>query len=194
MSSTGKRLLPTYESDEPSSGAVKSVNVTFYSNEPAYYMGSGAELKLNEENGNYEYSVNLTKNGTYRYSFVDKAGNITDVPYTASKIDNTAPVITVTGIPETKAQVQAWNSDPANAGNQKNTYLHKSAHNLQVSADEAGTLTFCGETIDIRQVFRNFIGELQRILWNKRQRCSWKHSLCKLPHRSHRYRAANRDL
>ena len=140
----------TCESDEPSSGAVKSVKLTFRSNEPAYYMVSGAELKLNEENGKYECSVNLSKNGTYRYSFVDKAGNITDVQYTAFKIDNTAPVITVTGIPETKAQVQAWNSNPANADNQKTHTSTKEPITFRASANETGKLIFCGETIDIQ--------------------------------------------
>lgn len=139
----------TITSDEPAGGAVKSVNLTFGSNEPAHYMGNGAELKLNEENGKYEYGVALRENGTYRFSFVDKAGNIAEVQYTASKIDNTAPVINVTGIPETKAQVQAWNSDPANAGNPKTHTSTKEPITFQVMVNEAGKLTFGGETTDI---------------------------------------------
>ncbi len=140
----------TIASDEPASGAVKSVRLTFSSNEPAYYMGSGAELQLNEENGKYEYSLDLPENGTHRYSFVDMAGNIVEVQYAASRIDNTAPVITVTGIPETKAQVQDWNSDPANAGNQKTHTSTKEPITFQVSANETGKLTFSGETLDIQ--------------------------------------------
>jgi hypothetical protein len=140
----------TIASDEPAIGAVKTVKLTFSSNEPAYYMGNGAELKLNEENGEYECSVNLPENGTYRFSFVDKAGNIREVQYAASKIDNTTPVITVSGIPETKAQVQDWNSDPANAGNQKTHASTKDPITFQASANEAGKLTFAGETMDIQ--------------------------------------------
>ncbi len=140
----------TIASDEPATGAVKTVKLTFSSNEPAYHMGNGAELKLNDENGKYEYSMNLAKNGTYRYGFVDVAGNIAGVQYVASKIDNTAPVITVTGIPDTKAQVQAWNSDPANAGNPKTHASTKDPITFQASANETGKLTFGGETIDIQ--------------------------------------------
>ena len=66
----------------------KSVTVTFVTDEDALFCEENA-YGTKEENG-YVHDIKVTENGTYTYSFVDKAGNITQVTIEVSQIVDSA--------------------------------------------------------------------------------------------------------
>ena len=116
---SGTRLLEVWDiidkeppvisvaSDEPTDGSfVKKVNLTFVSDEPAYSLESGEEFAvfIEDSKTKYKYNAVVKEMEPNTYRFADKVGNVSSKEAAITQIDNTAPVITLTGVPPRKSE------------------------------------------------------------------------------------------
>ncbi|MGE5578982.1 MAG: immunoglobulin-like domain-containing protein [Bacillota bacterium] len=146
----------TVTSDEPLSGSTRSVRLTITSNEPAWEVGSG--LAMTAEN-KLTVTLNITKNGEYAYRFADEVGNIADTftfvdsagnstvgatSISVSHIDGTAPDLSVSGFPSTRAEILQWNSTHG-PEEQKTHTMRNTSFNVNVTTDEPATIAMGDE-------------------------------------------------
>ena len=108
---------------------------------------------------NFAATFNITENGDYGYRFADEVGNIADTftfvdkagtvtlgaaGFSVTRIDNTAPKITVGGFPDTRAEVQHWNSTH-DESDQKTHVMRNTSFNVTVTTNEPGTISMGDE-------------------------------------------------
>lgn len=150
----------TVTSDEPLAGSTRSVQVTIVSNEPAWELGSGLAMTTP---GGLTVKTNISKNGDYAYRFADGVGNIAPTftvvdkagtvtcgcdSLSVTRIDDVAPTISVSGFPDTRAEVLNWNATHG-PGDQKTHSMRNTSLNVTVTTDEAGSVAVGNEVRDM---------------------------------------------
>lgn len=78
----------------------KSITLTFEADREVYFTNGGAFMHLAEILPDRSFTKKITQNGEYTFSFVDVAGNVTEVKFTVTNINTNAPVLTIDSIGE----------------------------------------------------------------------------------------------
>lgn len=131
---------------DSSAAAAQSVTVTFTSDEDVLCAQNASKDYYNKTN---PMKVTLTKNGTYSYTFTDKAGNSSEVKLEVTNIDTTAPTVSYK-LAESGTEYASW-EDVLNGNNDV-----KALSEFYIKSDEAA-----------RYSFQNLKGDMDANEWTK---------------------------
>ena len=104
-----------------------TVKVTYKSDEMVLVNGADSDTTYG---AGTDIPLTIKKNGTYKISFTDMAGNITEKTIKVNSIDETAPEVFAIGIPE--------------------SFVTPKNCNIQVTMSEKGTITFQGKEYKVK--------------------------------------------